>query len=314
MPTYLERRKLGKTRLEVTPLCMGTSPMTMPEFYGYRVEPTRAVAAVLAAFDGPINFLDTSNEYGQGDSERLVGEAVRSRRGLPAGFVLATKVDPDPETREFSGRRVRVSVEESLERLGLDHLPLLYLHDPERIGFEEAMVRGGPVEALVKLRAEGLVDYIGVAGGPIGLMTKYVATDVFDVVLTHRRYTLLDRSAESLLDAANLRGMGVINAAAYSGGMLVKGPDKVSRYAGMGHPSFVDTARKMRVACEGRNVPLAAAALQFSVRDPRIHSTVVGMSAPERIDQTVGLLEVTVPDELWDELRRLSPPKALWLG
>ena len=138
MTGALELRQLGRTGLLVTPLCVGTSPLSMPALYGH-VEPARAVATVLAAFDGPLNFLDTSNEYGGGESERLVGEAVRARGGLPIGFVLETKVDPDPRTGDFSGLRVRASVEESLARLGLDHITLLHFHDPERISFEDAM-------------------------------------------------------------------------------------------------------------------------------------------------------------------------------
>jgi D-threo-aldose 1-dehydrogenase len=299
----------------VTPLCVGTSPLGMPGHYGYSVEPDRAIATVLATFDGPITFLDTSNEYGGGESERRVGAAVRARGGLPAGFVLATKVDPDPRTGDFSGRRVRASLEESLGRLGLDRVPLLHLHDPERIRFEDAMAAGGAVESLVRLRDEGVVDSIGVAGGPIDLLTRYVTTDLFDVVLTHNRFTLLDRSAEPLFDAATARGMGVLNAAIYGGGMLARGPDAWPRYAyGAGHPSLVETARRMGAACDRHQVPLAAAALQFSVREPRIHSTVVGISAPERVGETLDLLDVRIPDELWDELRELSPSPELWIG
>ena len=315
MSRILEPRRLGRTGLQVTPVCVGTSPFGMPGHYGYSVEPARAVATVLATFDGPMTFLDTSNEYGGGEVERRVGEAVRARGGLPAGFVLATKVDPDPRTGDFSGRRVRASLEESLERLGLDRVPLLHLHDPERISFEDAMAAGGVVECLVRLRDEGVVDSIGVAGGPIDLLTRYVETDLFDAVLSHNRFTLLDRSAEPLFDAATTRGMGVLNAAVYGGGMLVKGPDARPRYAyGSGHPSLAETARRMRTACDRHRVPLAAAALQFSVRDQRIHSTVVGISAPERVGETLDLLDVHIPDELWDELRELSPQPELWIG
>jgi D-threo-aldose 1-dehydrogenase len=315
MSPALEPRTLGRTGLQVASLCVGTSPFNMPSHYGYSVEPARAVATALAAMDGPINFLDTSNEYGGGETERLIGQAVRARGGLPAGFVLASKVDPDPLTGDFSGCRVRASVEESLDRLGLEHLALVHLHDPERISFEDGMKHGGPVEALVQLRDEGVVGRIGVAGGPIELLLRYLATDVFDVVLTHNRYTLLDRSADPLLDAASRRGIGVLNAAPYGGGMLVKGPTTRPRYAyGLGDASLAELAREMGVACDQYHVSLAAAALQFSVREPRIHSTVVGVSAPERIGQTVSLLDEVIPDVLWDRLRELSPRPDLWIG
>jgi D-threo-aldose 1-dehydrogenase len=315
MSTAFGPRQLGRTGLEVTPLCVGTSPLSMPSHYGYAVEPARAVATVLAALDGPIGFLDTSNEYGGGESERRVGEAIRARGGLPDGFVLETKVDPDPRTGDFSGSRVRASLDESLERLGVDRVAVLHLHDPERISFEAGMAADGPVEALVRLRDEGIVGSIGVAGGPIDLLTRYVATDIFDVVLTHNRYTLLDRSAGPLLDAATARGMGVLNAAPYGGGMLARGPDAWPRYAyGMWDGAIAEAARAMRAACEAHHVPLAAAALQRSVREPRIHSTIVGISAPERVRETLELLEVEIPEDLWAQLEGLTPSPELWIG
>lgn len=313
----LTRRSLGSTGIEVTSICFGTSPLAnLVELYGYAVEEQRAVETVQAIFAGPVNFLDTSNGYGEhGESEQRIGEAIRRSGGLPAGVVLATKIDPDPRTGDFSGARVRASFEESLARLGLDRVPLLSLHDPERMTFEAGVAAGGPLDALIALRDEGLVDYIGVAGGPVGLLGQYLATEALDYVLTHNRFTLMDRSAEALLDDARARGMGTLNAAPYGGGMLVKGPDAQPRYAyGARDAGIAERARAMKAACDRHGVPLAAAALQFSVREPRIDSTVVGVSSPERIAQTVALLDVVIPDELWDELAGLTAPRELWLG
>ncbi len=316
MSIPLAPRPLGDTGILVTPVCIGTSPLaSMARLYGYEVEEERAIAAVEAVFDSPIRFLDTSNGYGEhGESEKRIGAAIRRRGGLPEGFVLATKVDPDPETGDFSGARVRASVEESLERLGLDHLELLYLHDPERITFEEGMAPDGPVTALDALRESGLVDHIGVAGGPVHLLRRYLDTDVFEVVLSHNRYTLMDRSAEDLFQDAAERGVGVVNAAPYGGGILVKGPEAQPKYAyGERDGLIAERARAMREACEARGVPLAAAALQFSARASFVDSTVVGISSAGRVGQTLALLAVDVPDDLWDELAALTPPRELWL-
>jgi D-threo-aldose 1-dehydrogenase len=312
----LDRRRLGSTGLEVTSVCFGTSPLaSMPFLYGYGVEEDQAVATVEAAFRSPINFVDTSNGYGSdGESERRIGRAIAKAGGLPEGYVLATKVDPPPGSNDFSGARVRASLEESMERLGLDHIQLLHLHDPERISFEEGTAAGGPLEALVALRDEGLVDYIGVAGGELQTVRKYVETGAFDVVLNHNRYTLMDRSAEGLYEEARARGMGVLNAAPYGGGMLVKGPDAQPKYAyGERDDVFREAALAMTTACERHGVPLAAAALQFSVRSPLIDSTVVGMSSPERLEQTLTLLRTPIPDQLWPELDALAPPREAWL-
>ncbi|WP_233551006.1 aldo/keto reductase [Amnibacterium setariae] len=309
-------RPLGRTGLAVTPICVGTSPLaSMPRLYGYEVDDDRAVATVEAAFAGPFDFVDTSNGYGDhGEAEVRIGIAIRRAGGLPAGVVLATKVDPAPGSSDFSGDRVRRSFEESLERLGVDRVPLLHLHDPERISFEEGVAPGGPLEALVALREQGLVDRIGVAGGPVPLLQRYLDTGAFDVVLSHNRYTLLDRSAEGLFAAAAAAGIGVINAAPYGGGMLVKGPDVQTKYAyGERDEGIAAAARAMAAACARYDVPLPAAALQFSLRSPHVHSTVVGMSSPERVAATAGLAAVPVPDDLWAELEALVPAADGWL-
>ena len=116
----------------------------MPQVFGEEVDFERAVETVRHVFDSPINFLDTSNGYSHGESERRIGAAIAQRGRLPPGFVLGTKVDPDPATGEFDGDRARRSADESLERLGLQSFQILYLHDPERVGFSAAMAPGGP--------------------------------------------------------------------------------------------------------------------------------------------------------------------------
>ena len=304
----MQKRALGRTGLQVTPLCIGTSPLAeMGVLYGYDVPQERAIATVLRSFEGPINFLDTSNNYGGGASEARIGEAIARAGGVPAGFVLATKVDPLRGSSDFSGARVRASIAESLERLGLDRFDLVHLHDPERMSFDAAMAAGGPVEALLRLRDEGVIGSLGVAGGPPDLMQQFIATGAFEVVLNHNRYTLIDRSAEALMDDAAARGVAYLNAAPYGGGLLVKGPERQRTYAYRPAPDeLLDRVSAMSDACARQGVPLAAAALQFSVRDPRVASTVIGMSAPERIQETVTLAEWPIPDELWAELRGIS--------
>ena len=287
----------------------------MAGLYGYDVSEDRAVATVEAVFASSVTFLDTSNGYGEnGVAENRIGTAIARAGGLPQGFVLATKVDPDPATGDFSGDRVRASFEESLSRLGVDRIDLLHLHDPERIRFEDAVAPGGPVEALVALRDEGLVGHLGVAGGPVAVMQAYVDTGVFEVVLSHNRHTLLDRSAKELFERAHQAGIGVLNAAPYGGGMLSRGPDLQPKYAyQQRNDSIAGAARAMQVLCDEAGVPLAAAALQFSLRAPFIDSTVVGVSAPERVAETIALADISVPPGLWDDLERLIPPRTNWL-
>jgi D-threo-aldose 1-dehydrogenase len=313
---WRQHRELGNTGLRVTGICVGGSPIgSMPYVYGYRVDEDQAVATMRAVFEGPFNFLDTSNGYGDGTSERRIGLAIKANGGLPPGFVLDTKVDADRTTRDFSGDRVRRSVEESFERLGISSCQLMYLHDPEYyMSFEEAMKPGGPVEALVKLKDQGVLDNIGIAAGPVAMLLDFVKTGLFQAVLSHNRYTLLDRSAEPLMDEAVARNVAFVNGAPYGGGILVKGPEAQPRYMYRpAKPETIDAVTAMQAACARHGVPLAAAALQFSLRDSRVASTVVGMSDPARVAETVALADHPIPEGLWDELEALVPPRAVWV-
>jgi D-threo-aldose 1-dehydrogenase len=287
----------------------------MPGVYGYEVGARQAEATVEAVLDGPLNFLDTSNNYGAGNAETRIGAVLRRRGGLPPGFVLATKVDADPVTGDFSGARVRRSVEESLQRLGLDRVQLMYLHDPEHhLTFAECMAGDGPVAALADLRDQGVLAHLGVAMGELGLLAELVGTGVFEVALNHNRYTLLDRGADALIDDAVRRGVAFVNAAPYGGGILAKGPQAQPRYAYRPAPAPVLAAvRAMHEACARHDVPLRAAALQFSTRDPRVASTVVGVSDPARVAETVALAALDIPDVLWAELAALAP-RQRWLA
>lgn len=310
-------RPLGQTGLEVTGVCLGTSPLaSMPQLYGYAVGAEQAQATVAAALAGPFNFIDTSNGYGGGRAEERIGAALAALGGLPAGVVLATKADADPDSGDFSGARVRRSVAESLDRLGLDRVQLMYLHDPEyHLTFAEAMAPGGPVRALVELRDAGVLGHLGIAAGPVSLLRQFIATGEFEVVLSHNRFTLVDRGAEPLMDDAAERGIAYVNAAPYGGGMLAKGPDAQPRYAYRETPDSVrDAVRAMERAGAAAGIPLEAAALQFSLRDPRVTSTVVGISDPARIARTAALAALDIPDSLWPELAALTPPPATWLG
>ncbi|PZE20197.1 aldo/keto reductase [Paenibacillus xerothermodurans] len=302
--SLLAQRPLGKTGLFVSPLCVGGAPLgDMPETFAYSAPEENALATIRAAFASPINFLDTAAAYGDGESERRIGKVIKQDGGLPAGFVLATKADRCLQTGDFSGEQMKRSIEGSLLRLGLDRLQYVYIHDPEHTTFENVMGPGGPLAVLKNFRDQGVIEHIGISGGPIQMLIRYVETEEFSAVETHNRYTLLNRSADPLLDVANRLGVAVINAAPYGSGMLAKGPDAYARYAySDAPPLLLERARSFAKVCQDYDVPLAAAALQFSMRDPRVTSTVVGMTKPERVAQTLELASYPIPSELWPAL------------
>jgi D-threo-aldose 1-dehydrogenase len=290
----------------------------MPEAFGYAVPEAQALATIRAVFASPINFLDTAAAYGDGESERRIGLVLRERGGLPPGIVLSTKADRNLQTGEYSGDQIKRSIERSLRLLGVDHLQIAFLHDPEHTTFDNVMGRGGPLSVLQSYQTDGVIDHLGVAGGPVDLLIRYVETKAFSTVVTHNRYTLLNRCAEPLIARANELGVAVVNAAPYGSGILAKGPEAYPRYAYQDAAgSVVERAHQMAALCRRYGVPLAAAALQFSLRDPRIVSTIVGVSRPERVSETLALASHAIPEELWPQLDQFAewttdPEAARW--
>ena len=300
-------RPLGATGLNVTAICVGCAELgDMPETFAYGVPEPEALATIRTIFAGPFTFIDTAASYGDGESERRIGLVLRELGSVPANFVVATKADRNLDTGDFSGVQMRRSVERSLTLLGLDTLPICYLHDPEHIGFEAAMAADGPVAVLQQCQREGLIQHLGIAGGPIDMMIRFVETDLFEVAISHNRYTLLNQDADALWDVCQRHQVEAINGAPYGSGILARGPSAYPRYAyGAASEAYVERAHALEALCQRYGVPLAAAALQFSLRDSRIVSTIVGISKPERVAQTLTLQQLTIPDALWDEMALL---------
>lgn len=318
--TSLPTRTFGRTGYEVSPLCIGTSSWGRTRSGETEEQGDARIAEIASSWaSGSIglNFLDTSNEYGGARSELLIGRGLAGAgavvdgelgSGLGGGFVLQTKLDRDVATGDFSADRMWRSLEETLERLGLDRLQILHLHDPDSIGFDAAMADDGPVSALVAMKEQGLTASIGISGGPVGMLQQFVETDLFDALITHNRYTILDRSASDLFDAATSRGLGITNAAPYGAGILTGDP----RFAGTyGYrpitPEAAEAFEAVRLLCDEYGVPLAAAALQFSLREPRIHSTVVGVSSLPRLESAIDDAQLVIPDDLWAAIEDVVP-------
>lgn len=313
----MKRNTIKDTGIEITEICFGTSGLgDMPDTYGYEVSEARARETLDAIFEGPVNFLDTSNNYGMGRSEVRIGDAIRARGGLPEGFVLSTKLDRDMETGRFDADRARRSLEESLEKLGLDHVHVLHLHDPEHSrDLDEITRTGGALDELFKMKGEGLAQAVGLAMGKLDMMFPILKSLPFDALISHNRYTLLNRSADEMFDYANAQGMAILNAAPYAGGVLAKGSAVMPRITySPADDEALEPVRRIEALCAEHGVAPGAAALQFSMRDPRVASTICGVSKPERVTQTLEWATADLPQALWDALADLpfdiSDPEA----
>lgn len=165
------------------------------------------------------------------------------------------------------------------------------------------------------MKDEGLIGSLGISGGPVDMLMRYMDLGVFSAVITHNRYTLVDRSAEPLIARAAELGMAVLNGAPYGGGLLAAHPRTTDIYHyAPARPAILEAADRIGALLADRGVPIAAAALQFSLRDPRVTSTIVGAPFAEHIDGALELSRFPVPADVWDELEELTPPASEWVS
>lgn len=304
----MEKRKIGKTGLEVTRLSFGSASLgNMPDTYGYEVGEEQARATVREVFASPVNMLDSSRNYGFGRSEERIGAVIREQGGLPEGFVLSTKLDRDMATGRFDAARARKSLEESLKALSLDRIPMLHLHDPEHSAdLEEIRGKGGALDELFRMKEEGLAQAVGLAMGRLDMMVPLLKDWPFDALINHNRFTVLNRSADEMYSWAHEAGIAIINAAPFAGGILARGSAHSNRIAYQEtDDAGLAPVRAVEALCAKHNVEPGAAALQFSMRDPRIATTLVGVSSPDSIARNLQWATAGIPDAFWEELKGL---------
>lgn len=287
------------------------------------VDEAQARATLDAAWEHGIRSFDTAPHYGAGLSERRVGAALRERPrdeltlSTKAGRLLVAPegASPDPylfdgapqlERRfDFSAAGVRRSLEESLERLGLDRVDVVHVHDPDD-HMDQAIAEAFP--ALVRLREEGVIGAVGAGMNRAEPLARIVREADVDCVLVAGRYTLLDRGAGAvLLDSCAERGVSVLAAAVFNSGILIDpGADARYDYA---PASDALRAHAQRIAdvCAQHGVSLPAAALAFPLRHPAVAAVVVGMRSPDEVEQNARHASEKIPEQLWEEVDALGP-------
>ncbi|MCK2212873.1 aldo/keto reductase [Actinomadura sp. ATCC 31491] len=275
-----------------------------------------ARATVDAAWDSGVRLYDTAPHYGLGLSERRLGAALAGR----SGYVLSTKVGrllvPAPsragrdadvfdvpaelERRwDFSRDGVRRSLEESLERLGLPAVHVALIHDPDE-HVEQALGEAYP--ALAELRAEGVVQAVGLGMNQWQVPLRFVQETDIDVVMLAGRYTLLDQSGLPLLEACAGRGVKVLAAGVFNSGILAT-PKPAGTYDYQPAPApLLERAARIAEVCERHDVTLPQAAMAFPLRHPAIATIVLGARTAEEVRANAGLWSRPVPEALWEEL------------
>ena len=279
----------------------------MPDTYGYEVSEDRAQKTLNRFFQGPVNMLDTSRNYAMGESEIRIGKAIKENGGWPKGFLLSTKLDRNMDTLVLDKNRARESLEESLKTLNVDSVDILFLHDPEYAkDITDITRKNGAMDELFKIKEEGLTKAVGLAMGKIDLMFPLIKDWDFDVIINHNRYTLINREANKMYEYASSKNIAIFNAAPYAGGVLAKGPDNFKKVTYQdATEEKLAPAREFEKVCKKHNVELGAAALQFSLRDNRITSTICGVTSVESIEKNLAWANAEISGEFWDEVLKL---------
>jgi D-threo-aldose 1-dehydrogenase len=317
----MNRKTVGSTGLELTELCFGGS--AIGNLYR-EVSDDGAASAIDFAWDSGVRYFDTAPHYGAGLAEQRMGRSLGARPRDE--FVLSTKVgrllvanpsgeDNDPEASgfavprthrrvwDFSRDGIRRSVEDSLTRLGLDRIDILFLHDPDDYW---AQAVGEGFAALAELRAEGVIRAIGAGMKQSQMLTSFVRETDMDLIMLAGRYTLLDQSAlDELLPLCVKQGVGIVNVGVFNSGLLSKPepqPGMKYDYADA-PPLLVDRAIKMAAICRRHGVLLPVAAIQFGTVHPAVVSTAIGARSAEQVRQNVEWLATPTPPELWAELK-----------
>ena len=324
-------RKLGPTGLNVTELGFGTAPLGNL----FRPLPDEVARDTLAAAEkSGFGYYDTAPFYGFGLSERRLGDALRARSGI----VLSTKVGrllrpvPGPVDQnqprhgyatpmpfepvyDYSYDAVMRSFEESLQRLGLSRIDLLYIHDIGRLTHGEAnnarmaeLTRGGGLKALEELRASKAISGFGMGVNEVPACLEVMDHARLDVILLAGRYTLLEQTPlDDLFPRCKQAGTAIVIGGPYNSGILAVGSKTATPLYYDYAPApgeVIEKVRKIEAVCDRHHVPLAAAALQFPLAHNLVASVIPGLDSPERVSQTLTLYRHKVPADLWQELRR----------
>lgn len=276
-----------------------------------------ALRTVEAAWDAGIRFFDTAPLYGHGLAERRLGEVLRAKPRDE--FVIATKVGrllradapaepgqaykgvpPLNPVFDFSYDGVMRSVEESLERLGLDRVDVLHIHDPDD-HYDEALQ--GAYRALDRLRAEGSVKAVGAGMNQAEMLARFARAADFDCFLLAGRYTLLDRIGETeLLPLCVEKNIAIIAGGVFNSGILADPRPGATFNYQAAPPELVVRAQRLRETCRQHGVDLKAAAIQFPLRNPAVATVLTGCRSVAEVEENVGMFQSPIPDDLWPEL------------
>lgn len=295
----MEYRTLGKTGLRVSVLSYGASPLGS---VFRQIDEAEGIRTVHTAIDLGINFIDVSPYYGITRAETVLGKALAT---VPRdSYCLATKVGRyGPAEFDFSAKRVKASVDESLQRLGVDVIDLIQCHDIEFGSLDQVVEETLP--ALRELRAAGKVRFIGITGYPLAIFRYILDRTEVDAILSYCRYSLNDTALQELIPYLQTKGVGIISASPLSMGLLTeRGPADW-------HPApaaLKAACARAAKLCREHEADISRLALQFSIANEAIATTLVGTASPENLRKNAAWVSEPLDVELLAAVREVLAP------
>ena len=295
----MKYRELGKTGLRVSELSYGAAELG--GIYGEYAE-ENGIRAVHTAVELGMNLIDVAPYYGRTRGETVLGKALK---GIPRDrYYLSTKVGRyDLNEFDFSAARVKASVDESLERLGLDYIDLIICHDIEFVNMEQIVRETLP--ALEQVRAAGKVRFIGVSGLPLKIYRYVLDRAPLDFILSYAHYGLLDNTLADLIPYLQAKEVGIINASSTSMGLITPhGPPPW-------HPASAEIKKVCAQAvayCHAEGINPVQLTVQYALANPAIATTVIGSADPSEIEKDVAWTEGEVDSVMLGAVERLLAP------
>ncbi len=265
------------------------------------------IATVHAAIEAGSTLIDTAPLYGSGNSESIIGEALRQRPDLAERCTVTTKVGQTAAGLDHSYDAVMRQVEESRRRLGIDAFDVLYIHDAMDVPVESVMGKDRALGALRKLQDTGVTRFVGTATNDPHINAWYIETGEFDAAVVPDALSLINQLAEDrILPAAIQHDVGLVIATPVERGLLATGPvDGINYLARSFSPTCLDHVARIQDLCEDHGVPLIAAALQWCTRHPQVAASIPGARVPAEARANAKAGDVDIPEAFWDELAPL---------
>lgn len=312
----MRTKRLGRTEVQLPIVGIGTAFIgiptqnkTVPEYADApsQVDQELGVATLVAAIDAGCAFFDTAALYGRSLSESLIGEALRQRPAAKDRLVITTKAGRTHDGCDFSSDAVVRSVYASLERMGLQRLSVVYIHDAMDQPMDFVLSQQGALGGLRRLQGQGVIDHIGTASNDPATNLGYIKTGEFDCAVIADSWSLINRIAErEIFAAAAQHDVGLIAATPLERGLLVTGPQENTRYLNRRFSQeCLDHVARIQQLCADYAVPMLAVALQYCARHPQIASTIPGARVPSEARSSLAAAQQPVPERLWDDLRPL---------